>query len=670
MPRSPAADLRLVSGSTDIYLTLRRDPSTGLATFTRTQAEPLNPIINTTGELDYRSVAPAQGVTWDLSDFSKGLGGFIATPGYYYSALHCDTRYPGVVMPGPLNVADLTGIAANEKVIKRITVGADNWIITTTTAYRSVGGTANWTEVGANGTGWTAGNPTDIVAFSDSGTTTVGVAMGASTAFQYTTDSGTNWTASTRAGSSDNANYFCVASRAGTAPKIWYAVNPNLLFSSANLLNGTAVTTESTVGDTTNDEFTSLIEDDTGVLLIGKRRSLYSIDSNGGVRVLAGPYRYYATSIAGAPTGTPTRPANQNFENPQVIEGRVYYPIEDYRILEYDHGVLTEDIEPSAWGAAPDLYLPINAMVAVGRELWVALGSQTSGLLLTTMVPGRAVLKGNLYTAQRSEVYAGRRQPDGSWQWHGSIVSTDFGSSGILRYMWYDDATNYLYLSAAVQQLINVSQRRCFVPLRHPLAAPVGGVVKLYTDAWELETGIYYQQQPNITKTLRHVSGKVRIASGSSLLVAYRVAVEEATTAYATVATWTSQATAETGTAFPAGTTFKGARLLFQSGSGADDDYVLLYNAQVVHQYYPTRYHNVTFTVTGGDGQTNLAGAVNRVSGTKGVRAALDVWLDATEPATVTDVETGETFSMNLDRYEVRGIGKTQQFTIYAREVR
>ena len=138
--------------------------------------------------------------TWSLNDFSKGLGPLEYEPGYYYWAFAADARQEKIVTSGPGVNVDLTGIASNEKVVKAIQIGSDYWVATSTTVYYSSAGTANWSEKGANGVGWTVGNPTDIVAFSASGgNPIIGVAMGSSTAFQYTVDNGANWIVSTRA---------------------------------------------------------------------------------------------------------------------------------------------------------------------------------------------------------------------------------------------------------------------------------------------------------------------------------------------------------------------------------------------------------------------------------------------------------------------------------------
>lgn len=656
------AHLKVTVGATDISLMV----ADGGKAYQRTQQEPLNPIINTSGELDYAAVNPKVGITWDISDLSRGLGRFEFAPGYYFMGTSVDTRYRGVVMPGPRPIADLTGIAANEKVVRHIRIGADNWVITTTTAYRSASGTGNWTELGANGAGWVAGNPTDIIAYQVSGgNPVVAVAMGSAAAYQYTVDNGTTWVTSTKAENAKYANYFTLGHDAVTGnTKIWYVRNPNELYSTFDLTNNHPGITPTFIGDYVNDEFNSVLEFH-GVVLCGKRRYLY----DGFGTIVAGPYRSYATSNDGTLTGYPTHSANANFENPTILEGRIYYPVEDVRIIEYDGQSITEGVEPSAWGAAPNLHLPINGMCAVGSELWVAIGSETPNLLIDAMLPGRFNLIGNVYSTGASRIFAGRRQPDGSWQWHGSLIATDSGNR--CRLLWYDDTTSMLYFPSGAQELINTSQRRAFVALKHPLALANGStVISLFTGSWEVETSIYYQNQPNVTKTLRYASAKARVAASGTLALLYRTATEETAVAYTGLVSWSTQALAETGTAFPASTTFKGVRVLFRGTGGADDDYTLMYNAQIIHRFYPNRYDAITCRVESSGSYVNAAGALGSPAGATALRTALQAWMDATDPATVEDLETGDTWAMDLESFGEQGVGREKVFELHGYEVR
>lgn len=666
-------DLKIVTGSTTLELTLKPNSLVFVT------AEPLNPLVNQTGEVDFKAMNPKQGITSPFFDFSHGLlRGLRHKDGYYYMSTNVDTRWHGMVLPGPWEAGDLTGIAANEKVIKAIQVGQDSWIITTTTVYRSVSGTGTWTDVGVvNGVGWTPGNPTDIVVFGASGANPIiAVAMGASTAYQTTINNGANWVASTKtanAGNAKFADFFCVASRGGARPKVWYVRNQNELYSTFDLTNGDPVgTTGSTIGDNLNDPFTSIIEDKNGVLLIGTVHALYTIDSEGVVTRLTPFYQHKATSDAGTYTGNPTRPTNRNFENPQDINGRIYYPIEDYRIGEWDANTTTWSVgvEPSNWASAPRLRQPILCMIAAGEELWVFLGSNvTSTTFTNTSDPGTSALLGNSI-AERSAMFAGLRQPDGTWEWHGSLIDDTTDATIQARYAWRNPITDYLYVARAAQKTANNSQVRFFLPLKNPIHYTAYRFIQDASRERWLETGRYDQMQPSLTKTARFLRCEIALPGGNgSVEVRYRVAPDDATTVYTSLATYTSAATADIGTAFPASTTFQGIRLKFSLLPANTVSPVIFLNASLVHQFYPTRYDDIQFTVTAARGQVNRSGAMQGLTMSQ-VKTALEAWRDATDPATVTDNWTGDTWAMNLDRMEMRGTGKLRTFVCIGHEVR
>ena len=446
-------------------------------------------------------------------------------------------------------------------------------------------------------------------------------------------------------------------------------VNPNLLYSSADLLNATTVTTGSIIGDYLNDEFNCLVEDDTGVLLAGKRHFLYTIDSLGGVRKInQAPYKHYTTSDAGSYVGYPTRPANANFENPVDIEGRLYFPVEDYRILEYDHGQLTEDIQPSAWAAAPALQQPLLGMTRVNGELWVVIGQASTVPRSATLLPGNTALLANDIASAKAEFFAGRRQPNGSWQWHGSIYQS--ATANKPRYIWWDRNAGFLYAANANQSAADGSQYRMLVSgVFNPLSYLFSSNVVLSTAVWTIETGLYTQQQPNITKTLRYGSGRMRVGT-PTLVVKYRTATDDLSTGYSTLDTYTTTALAATGTAFPASQTFTGLRLQFVSaGTAANNDYAVLYNFQVVHGFYPTRYADITFTVDIDQGSMAPSGGMEQQN-IGSIKAFIDSWETETEPATLTDILTNESFSVNLDSTKLVGVGAQRKLLVTCHEVR
>lgn len=114
---------------------------------------------------------------------------------------------------------------------------------------------------------------------------TVFAAVGASTAYKYSTD-GITWTTSTL--DDPNANYFLVAPNpAGTADVLWKAKTPNELKSNTNGTNaGTPEQWGSAnyIGDTSTNITSIFLANDN--FLIGREDNLFHFDSDGGLHPL------------------------------------------------------------------------------------------------------------------------------------------------------------------------------------------------------------------------------------------------------------------------------------------------------------------------------------------------------------------------------------------------
>lgn len=660
MPNPRRGDLRIVSGSTTLEVRVKRPPN-ALPLVTRSTVPSLNPLINTSGVLDYSQTNPKQGITVDWGDFSEGLGTFLHEVGRYQYGNRVDTRFPGLAFVGPNERADLTGIAANFRVRARIRHSNVNWIMTTdntdTRVYRTNAGV--WQErlnvAGAVGT--------CLVSFAG----VIAVGFGTTANFRFSSDDGATWTASTKAGNSAQMTYAVATPYSSTNPKVWYVRDNNELWSTADLTNAGISAGPSSIGDSSNDEFNSIAIDDTNVLLMGKRHYLYSIDSLGVVSRRTRRMRYFATSDAGAGAGL------RNFQDPvQMDDGSLIYPVEDYRLIRYDHGDITEGIEPRVWGPQViALDLPINALCKVGEWLLCFLGSLTATTLRrTTYAPGGAQLLGNSLS-NVSYLYAGRQREDGTWSWHGNMMLAQT-YTGLIRFCWYDDDSLNLYMAYSGANLVNNSQSRCLFSASNPLYINEGGANGILSSSQaQIETGIYYQNQPNVLKTLRYLTANVRVSTDASCVISYRVAPDDDTaTGFTSIATYTSSATARTGTAVSGDPTFRGMRLRISLNQGLNaSDASVFYNCQTTHLFAPPRYDQLTFVIDGVKGKLQNSGAMGVLS-TQQIRAGLDTWKDASAPATVTDLESGDQWSMMLDNYEERGTGPKREFTVYAYEVR
>jgi hypothetical protein len=600
-----------------------------------------------------------------LRDFSRGLGHFSldAEPRGYLIGTNVDTRWEGVVIPGPREEADMTGIASGYRVRQRIMHGGVNWVLTdngtNTKVYRVE--TGAWVEkLNVNSTIGTC-----MVSFKD----VIAVGLGNAVAYQYSSNDGTAWTASSKATNSKYMNRVTIVQPARDAAKVAYCVNPNLLYFTEDLTNTSESTTSSTVGDNDNDEFNSIISDDNAALYMGKRNYLYTIASDGSVWAVDGPRRYFATSEAGAA-------GLANYEAPIKIEGRLYFPYEDSNILELNPhtGAKHEHMEPAAFGPqVPRLQLPLNAMTEVAGWLVIAIGSaSTSTIRSGAVAPGSTALLANTF-ATTSELYFGKYVNLGGdegerWVWHGSMLTC----TDLLGHMWYDDDSDFLYLASSASESVNLQQVRCFVPPINPLFKQTSSIVKLNTGTWTLETGLFQAGESNvhITKTWRTAKVTTRgLASTTpSLAVKYRVADDDTSTAYSTLATYTTPALARTGTSFPASTSGHGVRFQFVGVGNASDIYAQLYRAEMEFLLYPPALDSMSVSFKAVSGQVLRTGA-RATTSMKEMRAALDTIKDATTPFSVTDNETGDTWQCVLTSWEERGSGRERVISMNMTEV-
>ena len=497
-------------------------------------------------------------------DFSKGCGHFDHVDGGYSVGTNVNTMY-GSAIPGPLESVDRTGIAAGFRVIKKVRHNDVPCLATTdstdTKIYRLE--SAVWAlkaTFSANATDVC----TDMVSFTDAaGNSTLIIFFGSAQAFEYSTNDGTGFTTSIFAGNAKYGNFGLVQSTGLPAPRCLYAVNPNMLFYSANMAVGGSPTTSTPIdtASATDNYFTSLEQDDTGETLIGMRRALWTLASDGIVNKLTRDFE----DSQGDADGQSDR---RNFENPQSIEGRIYYPIHGYNIMEYYHGQITETIAPrytdGRLNGIPRLDLPINAMVSANGWLVVALGSKNTGTLRDmTHAMGGTVLLQNTF-ATTSELYAGRYETDAggktAWVWHGSFLTC----TDPLRYMWFDEDDEYLYLASGDAQSSNSQQERCYFFADNPLLRLTGSAVVLTDGTATIETGrIMGDDMDSEYVNLRfHAHRNYRTDGANALLLRLylrNAPGRDTAAAYETVATWNEAQgaiQAEEGFAFPSSRTF------------------------------------------------------------------------------------------------------------------
>lgn len=514
-------------------------------------------------------------VLLELDDFSLGCGADRYVPGFYGICTNGDCR-SGLFMPGPREEVDLTGIAANFRIIKAVR-HADVVVLATTDGtdtriYRLEAGA--WAQKVAI----VARVATDAISFNS----VYGVAFGRVNPYQFSTNTGGGtwtFTASTKTtGNADSANYFVVQSNGLITPRCVYVTSPNEVYFTTDLSNGDATGSTATFiddNDTSNNFVTSVTEDDTGRLLIGTRRSLWTLSADA-----ASPERI-SKSYEDPPTDAGGQSDRNNFESYAQIGSKIYYIVAGYELLEYEHGrIVNEDMAPKHQGERiPRMHLPLNAVLAVGNTLILAMGTGSTLKSATYAVGGSARLANSFTTA--SELYYGQWQR-GKWTWHGvQLLCTD-----LLRGMWFDEDTDFVYLASGAAELVNEQQRRFRFTKTNPLYHLISAIVNLATGTAQLEVLGIDLGNAYAPKQLRHIALRTMgLADATpSLEVEYKITHHYDTTAFESdFVTFTANVDALKGVDFPRRSVVYSMDLRFVgTGSAANNTYAIMLDAQVI----------------------------------------------------------------------------------------
>lgn len=652
------ADLRLQVGSVDLRLVVATNRN-GEKLFTRRPSAPRKP-------------RPLPDLA--IPHFGSGCGAFYFQPGTYAICLNGDCRY-GWLMPGPREEADLTGIAAGYRVKKIIKHGDVNFALTyngtNTRIYRVESGAwAQKLEVTSN-------EGFDIVSFKD----VVAVGFNTSTGYRFSSDDGGTWSTSTKtSGNASKAKYFVVQTTGLTTPRVAYAVDPNELYFTEDLTNGDpSGSTDTKVGDNASDQqkITSLTEDVDGRILAGTRHVLYRLDpdENGLLSLVTAVSRWYPDPPADA-GGQGDR---DNFEQYAKIDDRIWYNVAGYELVEYHNGrIRNENLAPwrTSERAIPRMQLPINAVTQAHGWVLVAVGSKnTSTLKAVTHAPAGGQLTQNTF-GTTSDIYAGRYQedPPGSGQirfvWHGILLVT----TDPLRFMWLDEDDSYLYLASGDSESVNAQMLRCRFPADNPLYRLYSSAIVLNTGTVTLELGRIDFDDPDMVKILRsfraHTLGLA--STTPSLHIEYRPeAAYDTSTAYTdlgTDPTYVTNASAETGTSFPASKTFRTMWMRFEmKGNSGSNLYGVLIDAELTAEAFTEHFDVLEFTANVDSGSLDGSGVYSLMSARQ-VSDAISTWRDGTTLATLTDIETQESWTVQLEGYSISGLGQDMTLSVVCRE--
>ena len=463
----------------------------------------------------------------------------------YGITLNAITRFGGL-LNGLKEVAEPTGIAAGFRGIKQIKHNDVNiritWNGTDSKIYRIEAAVWALKETVVNARCW------DVVSFHDGTNSILAVAYGADAAFRYSTDDGGTWTASTFAGTSDNPKYFLNQQNNLSAPRVLWIVDPNQLYFATSLINGTTVSTSSTIaGAGAQEYFTGIVQNNIGVVYTGKRHRLYAY-ANGPSVVVAGPYNDPIAEAGG-------QSDRYNFENPQVMSnGWIIFQVEGVDLKAVRDRDIQTQLAPrwtpqkNGW-MLPRLELPINCMQVVGDNLVVALGIGDTTKRSVVSLPGGTTLVQNSFVAT-SELYTGVMDGD-NLVWYGSELTC----TSLLRGMFYDEDDGYLYLFSGASESADLQARRCYFLLTAPDVTLVSSNLQMnVTDVAVLETALIGAETPFDREILEYLKCNVLMLASTvpSLRVDYRFVPESDTsTAYVILETYTDPVRALIGTAFP-----------------------------------------------------------------------------------------------------------------------
>lgn len=517
--------------------------------------------------------------------FGKGAGAAQYHEGYYGLCLNGDCRY-GYFMAGPQEVADLTGIAAGFRVVA-MTRHVDVPVLAATdgTDTRIYQLATTWVQIAAI-TGRVVAGPQALVSFNS----VLAVGFGRVNPYQFSTNvtvDGTayTFTASTKtAANADSANAFWVQSSGVVTSRVVYVTSPNDVYFTEDLTNGDATGSTATylgTNNTSDNYVTSVIDGDDGRIIVGTRRVPWSLSGD-----LSTPERLFPEDFPDGPAEAGGQSDRQNFEGPVMIEGRIYYTFSGDELMEYDHGRVNKFMAPKWQGKnIPRMNLPINAMVAVGNTLILAIGSKNTGTnRVVTYAPGGTSRISNTF-GTTSELYYGQYVEDDEgvrWTWHGIVLQ----ATDPLRYMWFDEDTDYVYLASGDSEAANAQQRRFKFVKDNPLFHLISSQIVLSLGTAQCEVLGIDLGMPFAIKNARHIYLQTMGLASTvpSAEVEYKLTDYQVTAAFESAfATFTDVNDAMNGRDFPRDAEFRtmDLRFVLLPSDEATDKFAVLFDAEL-----------------------------------------------------------------------------------------
>lgn len=508
-------------------------------------------------------------------NFSLGACYYEYVPGSYALCRNAHGAF-GYLCPGPREVADIPGITAGFRTIAHFDQSTANNQLRVTAS----GGETRIYEKGA-GT-WTLKDTrtgraaTDAVIFNGY----LHIGYGSSGKRTWHNLAGVFVDESTAVDGSQYAKYFVVRDSGLTTPQLAWVHDPDELWVANNPVGGAVVGFDIGPSTSNQDYFTSITKDDSGVLVIGKSSGLYTFADGVAVRIHEAHPRPNNVSTS----------ARDNYEKPVELDGRLYFPIQGWDILEYYHGHVNEYIAPRFRGGQlsvispiPRASLPINAMTKAHGWLLLAMGASNSATLKNASnAYGGSALYQNTFSTT-SDLWMGRYFGD-VFVWHGVILE----SSLLLRHMHFDQSDNYLYMFSGTD-----AARRCYFPAQPLHDQPDSSNVILATGNVYAETGIVDFGAPDRVKQLSYYRAQTGGLAGTSTPshdLNYRFLPYEDTSAFTVLDTFTRNERARFGLGFPRRAVGKRFHFRFGlTGDATTNSYAILHRAEVEAEEWLSR---------------------------------------------------------------------------------
>jgi hypothetical protein len=284
-----------------------------------------------------------------------------------------------------------------------------------------------------------------------------------------------------------------------------------------------------------------------------------------------------------------------------MSNGWIIYQVEGYDLIAVRGRDIITNIAPrwtprlNNW-VLPRLELPINAILAIGDYLIVALGSgNTASNRGVVASPGAGNLLQNTFVTL-SELYVGQLI-NNEMVWHGSeLTCTD-----LLRYLSYDENDGYMYLHSGASENANAQAKRCFFFTSAPEITLSSSNIQLnVTASAVLETAVIGASDPFDREVWDYIQCLTTglASSAPSLAAAIRLVPEHDTSSgFITVETYHDGMRALTGTSLrghmQSGTVGR-IRFTLAADSGSSPDvFGTLRSVELTTSQFAKRKHGV-----------------------------------------------------------------------------